>query len=452
MIGDRTLDDDRAGRDRREDSGVPGADQLRREQGPGHSRRAVDSGRSRRPAASSTRPATKTTLLNGDRGHRPASPTGTIEVKQYSSQQPRFAIFALIAAALLDARRPRSKLAVPYFQKLPVRSAMRNDSSCRSVHRFAVVAVRRGARACWTEASAGPARRRRPRASGDAALRRDDGIDEAHRRSTRCRCRCAARRRDVGRIARTTSAYWRQRADNGDVGRGAVAPLPALAAPISRRRAADTRAHVVAANTAFGPRRAAGRPARDRRAARQRHPGLRATYCGGSRATSTPPTTTNTSSGSATHRAGRGRRAGPTARGADGELGDAERRSAAGPDDPRPPGGPPPDIPSEQFRTITPMPLRGARGDRPGPRTEDCARPERADRALVRAARSTSRSITFAEPDVSLAARRARRCCSLLWVWRFLRRRADARRCARRARCRSASASRSPATCRSGCA
>jgi Ca-activated chloride channel family protein len=44
--------------------------------------------------------------------------TGTIEVTQYSSQQPQFAIFALIAAALWTSAAAL-KLAVPYFQKLP---------------------------------------------------------------------------------------------------------------------------------------------------------------------------------------------------------------------------------------------------------------------------------------------------------------------------------------------
>ena len=44
--------------------------------------------------------------------------TGTIEVTQYSSQQPQFAIFALLAAALWTAAAAL-KLAVPYFQKLP---------------------------------------------------------------------------------------------------------------------------------------------------------------------------------------------------------------------------------------------------------------------------------------------------------------------------------------------
>ena len=44
--------------------------------------------------------------------------TGTIEVTQYSSQQPQFAIFALIAAALWTGAAAL-KLAVPYFQKLP---------------------------------------------------------------------------------------------------------------------------------------------------------------------------------------------------------------------------------------------------------------------------------------------------------------------------------------------
>ena len=43
--------------------------------------------------------------------------TGTIEVTQYSSQQPQFAIFALIAAVLWTGAAGL-KLAVPYFQKL----------------------------------------------------------------------------------------------------------------------------------------------------------------------------------------------------------------------------------------------------------------------------------------------------------------------------------------------
>jgi hypothetical protein len=44
--------------------------------------------------------------------------TGTIDVRQYSSQQPQFAIFALIAAGLWTAAAAL-KLAVPSFQKLP---------------------------------------------------------------------------------------------------------------------------------------------------------------------------------------------------------------------------------------------------------------------------------------------------------------------------------------------
>jgi Ca-activated chloride channel family protein len=43
---------------------------------------------------------------------------GTIEVRQYSSQEPQFAVFALMAAGLWTAAAAL-KLAVPYFQKLP---------------------------------------------------------------------------------------------------------------------------------------------------------------------------------------------------------------------------------------------------------------------------------------------------------------------------------------------
>lgn len=44
--------------------------------------------------------------------------TGSIEVRQYSSQLPQFSIFALIAATLW-ASATAAKLAIPYFQKLP---------------------------------------------------------------------------------------------------------------------------------------------------------------------------------------------------------------------------------------------------------------------------------------------------------------------------------------------
>jgi hypothetical protein len=44
--------------------------------------------------------------------------TGTIEVRQYSSQEPQFTIFALIAAGLWVSAAA-AKLAVPHFQKLP---------------------------------------------------------------------------------------------------------------------------------------------------------------------------------------------------------------------------------------------------------------------------------------------------------------------------------------------
>jgi Ca-activated chloride channel family protein len=44
--------------------------------------------------------------------------TGTIEVTQYSSQEPQFQLFAMIAAALW-ALSAALKLAVPYLQKLP---------------------------------------------------------------------------------------------------------------------------------------------------------------------------------------------------------------------------------------------------------------------------------------------------------------------------------------------
>jgi hypothetical protein len=44
--------------------------------------------------------------------------TGTIEVRQYSSQQPQFSIFAMIAAAFWTSAAA-AKLTVPYFQKLP---------------------------------------------------------------------------------------------------------------------------------------------------------------------------------------------------------------------------------------------------------------------------------------------------------------------------------------------
>jgi hypothetical protein len=47
-----------------------------------------------------------------------AASTGTIQIKQYTNQQPRFSIFAVIAAGLW-AGSAALKLAVPYFQKLP---------------------------------------------------------------------------------------------------------------------------------------------------------------------------------------------------------------------------------------------------------------------------------------------------------------------------------------------
>ena len=59
----------------------------------------------------------ETTLLNAIADIDKAA-TGTIEVTQYSNQQPLFAIFALIAAALW-AGAAGLKLAVPYFQTLP---------------------------------------------------------------------------------------------------------------------------------------------------------------------------------------------------------------------------------------------------------------------------------------------------------------------------------------------
>jgi hypothetical protein len=43
---------------------------------------------------------------------------GTIEFRQYSSQQPRFAMFALICAAFWTAAAAL-KLGTAYFQKLP---------------------------------------------------------------------------------------------------------------------------------------------------------------------------------------------------------------------------------------------------------------------------------------------------------------------------------------------
>jgi hypothetical protein len=47
-----------------------------------------------------------------------AASTGTISVRQYSSQQPRFGVFALFAATLW-ASAAALKLFMPYFQKLP---------------------------------------------------------------------------------------------------------------------------------------------------------------------------------------------------------------------------------------------------------------------------------------------------------------------------------------------
>ena len=44
---------------------------------------------------------------------------GTIRTTQYSSQRPRFAMFAFIAACLLDRRGDARSCRVPQFQKLP---------------------------------------------------------------------------------------------------------------------------------------------------------------------------------------------------------------------------------------------------------------------------------------------------------------------------------------------
>ena len=43
--------------------------------------------------------------------------TGTIQFKQYSSQQPRFALFAL-GAAIFWSAAGLLKLSLPYFEKL----------------------------------------------------------------------------------------------------------------------------------------------------------------------------------------------------------------------------------------------------------------------------------------------------------------------------------------------
>ena len=77
--------------------------------------------RSRRPAASSTRPTTKQALLNAIEDIDSVS-TGTIEVRQYSSQQPQFAIFALIAAGVLDCRRRRRSWPCRIFRSCRDRS------------------------------------------------------------------------------------------------------------------------------------------------------------------------------------------------------------------------------------------------------------------------------------------------------------------------------------------
>ena len=56
-------------------------------------------------------------LLNAIRDIDKVS-TGTIEVTQYTNQQPRFMLFALLAVVLWSAAAAL-KLGVPYFQKLP---------------------------------------------------------------------------------------------------------------------------------------------------------------------------------------------------------------------------------------------------------------------------------------------------------------------------------------------
>ena len=48
-------------------------------------------------------PTTKSSLLNAIKEIDEVS-AGTIQTTQYSSQQPRFALFAFVAAALLDRR------------------------------------------------------------------------------------------------------------------------------------------------------------------------------------------------------------------------------------------------------------------------------------------------------------------------------------------------------------
>ena len=108
IVNGRTLDEILQARGRRQDPGLPRADQLRARQGQGDSRRALDSGRRedrRQFYAADNEDSLLAAIEDID-----AVSAGTIADRQYTSQQPRFAMFALVARVLLDWRARRSKL------------------------------------------------------------------------------------------------------------------------------------------------------------------------------------------------------------------------------------------------------------------------------------------------------------------------------------------------------
>ena len=191
-----------------------------------------------------------------------------------------------------------------------------------------------------------------------------------------------------------------------------------------RRRRDDPALMLLAANAAFRPGAGQrGRPHPDGRAARRRHLHVRRRAARGARRSPTPRSTTSTRRGSAT-RSPAGR---PMSRG-------ARARAAA---EAMTPPMPSVDLPIGPDASTAGRAARRRRSraasSRPSRRcrTTSARRPTRAAARRRGAAASDVlpridfEQITFAEPEYLWLLVAARRCSSLLWVWRFLQRRAD---------------------------
>ena len=236
--------------------GVHGPDELRAQQGQGDSRRALDSGHREDRRQVLMPPTARPACSNAIKEIERVS-AGTIRTTQYSSQQPRFAMFALIAAccwtgaATLEADRAA-------LSEASVGSRYEEHRGWNRFWRCVLFVV---AAACLERSASDPAGRGGAPAAGDAALRpRGRHRRRSHASSTACRGP-AARDRPTSKRHRATVTYWLARYDS----------LAESRWPTGQQAVNDPTLLFVAANAAF---RTSAPQVGDRKAAVERLDGV----------------------------------------------------------------------------------------------------------------------------------------------------------------------------------